>query len=245
MRSCIFMKPKQAELPSARMTNSGNIQSLPTLITTLYPEYLNLFFLCAFQHTSSMHWLFAHRNWFGGHSVVSPLGQSTSILSSEPSLQSSSPSQVHDKGIQRPVVLQRKSVFGHTRVSENRGIWPIIYGIFNIQNIKIYKHLSRRLYLHFSTSLPVLKKAWMKEYNIMPYMWWINIACYGESHYYVWAQANDFIISSSRQNFCGTMILLPSSSSWFSDWMVISFLSGNWVTIIQAELMMRHVDQMC
>lgn len=96
------------------------VKKFSTLITAAFPEHLHLFFLYALQHTSSMHWWFAHRNWFGGHREESPLGQSTSILSSEPSLQSSSPSQVQDKGIQRPVVLQRKSEFGHTRVSGNR-----------------------------------------------------------------------------------------------------------------------------
>jgi len=52
--------------------------------------------------------------------VVFLIRQPTSMLSSEPSVQSSSPSHAHATGIQRPVLLQRKSVFGHTRVSEMR-----------------------------------------------------------------------------------------------------------------------------
>lgn len=52
--------------------------------------------------------------------MVSLLRQPTSVLSSEPSVQSSSPSHAHVIGIQRPVLLQWKSMFGHTRVSEMR-----------------------------------------------------------------------------------------------------------------------------
>jgi hypothetical protein len=54
MRTFIFMKQKKSRALTARMMNSGNIQNLLMLITTLFPEHLNLFSLYALQHTSSM-----------------------------------------------------------------------------------------------------------------------------------------------------------------------------------------------
>jgi len=118
MRTFIFMNNKQTQLKTKKWQTVKNLGKLNHCYQHYTSRNPNLF--CSAARTSSMHWWFAQRNWFGGHTVVSLLRQPTSVLSSKPSLQSSSPSHAHVTGIQRPVLLQWKSVFGHTRVSETR-----------------------------------------------------------------------------------------------------------------------------